>query len=233
MYKIVVILFFTVSIGFSQNNFIAKRENMVKNQIKARGIKDPSTLDAMLKVPRHKFVPSNIQNNAYQDRALRIGYGQTISQPYIVAFMTMDLQLKKEHKVLEIGTGSGYQAAILSEIVDSVFTIEIIPELGIAAKKRLKQLGYNNVNVKLDDGYYGWKEKGPFDAIIVTAASPNILEHLHTFLKPKGRMAVPVGGREQQVLTLLTKNNGHMQEEKLCQCIFVPLRGKYGFKSIH
>jgi len=166
---------------------------MIENQIRAYGINDPKILSAMQKVLRHNFVPIDKQKYAYCDGAVGIGYSQTISQPFMVAFMTRDLQLKKSDKVLEIGTGSGYQAAILSELVNSVYTIEIIPELGRAVKERFKHLGYENIQVKLGDGYYGWKEKGPFDAIIVTAAAEKIPPSLIEQLKEGGRMLIPVG----------------------------------------
>src|SRR5690606_3580213 len=162
-------------------------------QIEARGIKDEATLQAMRTVERHHFVPEAYRNNAYDDRPLPIGHGQTISQPYIVAYMTATIEPQPDFKVLEIGTGSGYQAAVLAEIVDEVYTIEIIPELGEAASQRFEALGYENVHTKIADGYYGWEEHAPFDAIIVTAAAEYIPPPLVQQLKEDGKMMIPVG----------------------------------------
>jgi len=196
---------------------------MIENQIRAYGINDPKILSAMSKVPRHKFVPPDMQKYAYRDAAVGIGYGQTISQPFMVAFMTKDLQLKKNDKVLEIGTGSGYQAAILSEIVKTVYTIEIIPELEKAAKDRFKNLGYNNIQVKLGDGYFGWKEKGPFDAIIVTAAAETIPPSLIEQLKEGGRMLIPIGiPSSVQQLIRVTKKEKSTYTQSLMGVRFVP-----------
>jgi len=196
---------------------------MIENQIRVYGINDPKILSAMSKVPRHKFVPADMQKYAYRDGAVSIGYGQTISQPFMVAFMTKDLQLKNNDKVLEIGTGSGYQAAILSEIVKTVYTIEIIPELEKAAKDRFKLLGYDNIQVKLGDGYYGWKEKGPFDAIIVTAAAEKIPPSLIEQLKEGGRMLIPIGKTSsvQQLIRVVKKENS-TNTQSLMGVRFVP-----------
>jgi len=203
---------------------------MIENQIRAYGINDPKTLSAMSKVPRHKFVPTDMQKYAYMDGAVAIGYGQTISQPFMVAFMTKDLQLKKNDKVLEIGTGSGYQAAILSKIVKIVYTIEIIPELGKAAKNRFNNLGYDNIHVKLGDGYYGWKEKGPFDAIIVTAAAEKIPPPLIEQLKEGGRMLIPIGKplSVQQLIRVEKKENS-TNTQSLMGVRFVPFTREKGF----
>lgn len=205
-----------------KETFKLKRRRMVEEQIIARGINDSSVIEAMLKVPRHRFVSTHFRDAAYQDRPLPIGYGQTISQPYIVAFMTEALGLKKEDKVLEIGTGSGYQAAILARIVNEVYTIEIIPGLAKGAKRRLGRLGYLNVTVKCGDGYLGWKEKAPFDAIIVTAAPEEIPPKLVEQLKVGGRMVVPIGLFYQE-LYLITKTEDGIRKEALLPVRFVPM----------
>ena len=214
-------------IGFGQENYTAKREQMVKTQLIARGIKDAATLFAMQNVSRHLFVPENMKPYAYADRPLPIGDGQTISQPYIVAFMTEALQLKESDKVLEIGTGSGYQAAILAKIVDSVYTIEIVKPLAIKAKDRLQQLGYANVNVKWGDGYHGWPAKTPFDAIIVTAGADSIPQPLIDQLKIGGRMIIPVGPHNYvSHLVLVTKKKNKIIKKKLLPVRFVPFTRK-------
>jgi len=199
---------------------------MVKTQIQARGISDNQVLEAMKKVPRHLFVPSKYQNGAYGDFPLPIGYGQTISQPYIVALMTQLLSLKPKDKVLEIGTGSGYQAAILAEIVEEVYTVEIIEPLFQQATERLKRLGYKKVMTLRADGYFGWKEHAPFDAIIVTAAADHIPPPLLEQLKRGGRMCLPVGPPHQvQRLVLVRKGQkGEVSTEDILPVSFVPLR---------
>lgn len=204
------------------------REKMVSEQIEARGIKDKKVLEAMRSVPRHKFVSSNLKSCAYEDRPLPIECGQTISQPYIVALMTELLKLNKKDKVLEVGTGSGYQAAILSKIVSEVYTIEIFEELGISAKKRLKDLNYNNVKAKVADGYYGWPEEAPFDAIIVTCASDHIPPPLIEQLKDGGRMCIPVGNVFQiQNLMLVKKEKGKISIKNILPVRFVPMLGEH------
>ena len=200
---------------------------MVANQLKARDIFDKSTIAAMSKVPREQFVPQHVRFYAYSDGPLPIGEGQTISQPYIVAFMTQSLRLKSDHKVLEVGTGSGYQAAVLAEIVDSVYTIEIVRPLGIKAKSLLGSLGYQNVEVKIGDGYHGWKEKGPFDAIMVTAGAEYIPQPLVDQLKEGGRMIIPVGPhRGVRQLVQLEKRNGKIRRKELMAVRFVPFTRK-------
>ncbi len=201
----------------------AKRLEMVRTQIEARGVNNGKVLNAMRKVPRHLFVPKDQQPYAYEDRPLPIGYSQTISQPYIVAYMTAEIWPQKDDKVLEIGTGSGYQAAVLSEIVNEVYSLEIIPGLGKEAKERLETLGYDNVHIKVSDGYYGWKEKAPFDAIIVTAAAPSVPPPLIEQLGEGGRMIIPVGPKYGgQVLMLIEKRKGKIREKALLPVAFVP-----------
>jgi protein-L-isoaspartate(D-aspartate) O-methyltransferase len=186
-------------------------------------------LEAMRRVARHEFVPESEKAHAYENRPLPIGYGQTISQPYIVAVMTDLLDLHKDGSVLEVGTGSGYQAAILAECVKEVYTVEIIPELGQQAKKRLSRLNYSNVEVRLGDGYYGWKEHAPFDGIIVTAASSSIPPPLIDQLKPKGKMVIPVGGpfMVQQLMLVEKSEDGKIRSRQLLPVMFVPLTGNH------
>ncbi len=200
------------------------REQMVRTQIIARGIADEPTIRAMRAVPRHLFVPRELAQRAYDDSPLPIGYDQTISQPYIVAFMTEQINPRKGKRVLEIGTGSGYQAAVLAEIVDSVFTIELIQELAETATARLKQLGYRNVVVRQGDGYLGWPEHAPFDAILVTAAAEEIPQPLVDQLKEGGMMVIPVGPvREVQSLTVVKKHAAGVVTETVLPVKFVPL----------
>jgi protein-L-isoaspartate(D-aspartate) O-methyltransferase len=202
-----------------------QREAMVASQIAARGVTDPATLRAMGAVRRHLFVPEASRGNAYEDRPLPIGYGQTISQPFIVATMTQTIRPQKEHRVLEIGTGSGYQAAVLAEIVRNVYTVEIVPELGEAARERLRALGYRNAEVRIADGYDGWPEQAPFDAIVVTAAAEYIPPPLIKQLKEGGRMVIPVGAPFfNQALILVEKKGGEITTRQLMPVIFVPFR---------
>ena len=190
---------------------------------------DPKVMDAMRKVPRHEFVPREVRDLAYENRPLPIGYGQTISQPYIVALMTDLLEPKPQQKVLEVGTGSGYQAAILAQLVADVYTIEIIEPLGNEARERLKQLKYDNVHVRIGDGYYGWKEHGPYDGIVVTAAASHIPPPLIQQLKPGGRMVIPVGSRFMvQQLVLVEKDaKGKLTTRQILPVRFVPLTGQH------
>jgi protein-L-isoaspartate(D-aspartate) O-methyltransferase len=207
--------------------FQSRREKMVAEQIQARGIKDEKVLEAMQKVPRHKFVADHLKPYAYEDRPLPIGLGQTISQPYIVALMTELLKLKEGDRALEVGTGSGYQAAVLAEIIDEVYTIEIFEELGERARERLKRLGYSEIKVKIADGYYGWEEQAPFDVIIVTCAAEHIPPPLLRQLKEGGRMCIPVGGPFQvQTLMLVEKKNGKIISRGILPVRFVPLLRK-------
>jgi protein-L-isoaspartate(D-aspartate) O-methyltransferase len=200
---------------------------MVENDIKRRGIKDKKVIEAMGKIPRHLFVDENLRNRAYADYPLPIGEGQTISQPYVVALMTEALRLKPADKVLEIGTGSGYQAAVLSEIVKEVYTIEIRKSLVDTAAKRLKDLGYRNVKVKYADGYFGWEEYSPFDAIIITASANHIPPPLIKQLKEGGKLILPLGSTVYyQTLTLVTKKKGDLDVEQIAPVAFVPMTGE-------
>ncbi len=207
---------------------IDERARMVLRQIEARAVKDPNVLKAMRVVPRHAFVRPAEQRYAYIDRPLPIDMDQTISQPFIVAFMTDALKLNHDSKVLEIGTGSGYQAAVCAEIAQKVYTIEIVEKLARSAKKRLKELGYPNVFVRAGDGYFGWPEHGPFDAIIGTAAAGHIPEPLVKQLKPGGRMILPHGSpRGFQYLVLITKDKkGKLLREEVLEVRFVPMTGE-------
>jgi protein-L-isoaspartate(D-aspartate) O-methyltransferase len=208
-----------------KGDFKAMREKMVETQIKARGVKNPRVLSALLKVERHRFVPEEYLNSSYSDQPLPIGEGQTISQPYIVALMTELLELKGEEKVLEIGTGSGYQAAILAELAKEVYTIEIIESLASMAKNRLSELGYQNTQVKAGDGYLGWPEAAPFDAIIVTAAPDHIPKPLIEQLKEGGRMVLPVGSYTQE-LKKIVKRSGKIETTDVIPVVFVPMTGE-------
>ena len=214
-----------VSDSNPKEDFKVMREKMVETQIKVRGVKDPRVLSALLKVERHRFVPEEYLNSAYSDQPLPIGEGQTISQPYIVALMTELLELKGEEKVLEIGTGSGYQAAILGELAKEVYTIEIIESLASMAKKRLSELGYQNIQVKAGDGYLGWPEVAPFDAIIVTAAPDHIPKPLIEQLKDGGRMVVPVGIYTQELKKII-KRSGKIETIDVIPVVFVPMTGE-------
>lgn len=221
------IIYLFATFGHSQINFNQLRENMIKEQLQARDISDSATLKAMRDVPRHEFVPINMQPYAYTDNPLSIGMGQTISQPYIVAYMTQILKLKTHHRVLEVGTGSGYQAAILGQIVDSVYTIEIVEALAFTAKNRLSALGYDNIEVKSGDGYLGWPKKGPFDAIIVTAGAEEVPQPLLKQLKEGGRMIIPVGPHNGvRQLLLITNKSGKIKTKAVMAVRFVPLTRK-------
>jgi protein-L-isoaspartate(D-aspartate) O-methyltransferase len=214
-----------VSESNPRGDFKTMREKMVETQIKARGVKDPRVLSSLLKVERHRFVPEECLSSAYSDQPLPIGEGQTISQPYIVALMTELLELKGEEKVLEIGTGSGYQAAILAELAKEVYTIEIVESLASIAKNRLSELGYQNIKVKAGDGYLGWPEVSPFDAIIITCAPDHIPKPLTEQLKEGGRMVVPVGTYAQE-LKKIVKRSGKIVTTDVIPVVFVPMTGE-------
>jgi len=205
-----------------------QRKQMVARQIRARGIRDPDILRAMTKVLRHRFVPYRVRQSAYKDTPLPIGAGQTISQPYIVALMSEVLELDHSKKVLEVGTGSGYQAAVLAELSGLVYSIEIVASLGETAKRVLEQLGYFNVNVKIGDGYQGWPEEAPFDAIIVTCAPTHIPQPLQDQLAEGGKLVIPVGDTGYQELVLLTKRYGKIERQKIIPVRFVPMVDEAG-----
>lgn len=207
------------------------RERMVQSQIEARGIKDPRVLDAMRQVPRHLFVPVDMRGSAYRDSPLPIGEGQTISQPYIVALMTEMLELSGEERVLEIGTGSGYQSAILSLLAREVYTVERLPNLAQRAEEVLRQLGYTNVHIRVGDGTLGWPEHAPYEAIIVTAASPEVPAPLLDQLADGGRLVAPVGPRWNQTLVRVRREGDRFRRERLTAVAFVPLVGKHGWRE--
>jgi protein-L-isoaspartate(D-aspartate) O-methyltransferase len=212
------------SLLYADSDFFTQQRNaMVSRQIEARGITDERVLAAMKKVPRHAFVPQRLRFFAYADRPLPIGEGQTISQPYIVALMTSVLALKGDEKVLEIGTGSGYQAAILAELVPKVYTIEIVPALAHTAAERLKRLGYDTIEVKTGDGYQGWPDQAPFDAIIVTAAPDEIPQRLVEQLADGGRMILPLAEGYPQKLIRLEKRGERILQEHISDVMFVPM----------
>ena len=204
------------------NEFSGQRESMVDIQIQAREIKEEKVLQAMRKVPRHFFVPDDLRPYAYADEPLPIGEGQTISQPYIVAYMTEALELRGEEKVLEVGTGSGYQTAVLAEIVKEVYTVEIVSTLSLTAQEVLQRLGYTNIHFKIGDGTFGWQENAPYDAIMVTAAPPSVPKRLQEQLDFSGKMIIPVGEGFQE-LVLITREKKDFKKKKLLPVRFVPL----------
>jgi protein-L-isoaspartate(D-aspartate) O-methyltransferase len=212
-------------------DFAGKRNQMVETQLISRGIDDPLVLRAMRKVPRELFVPKNMRDTAYSDNALPIAYGQTISQPYIVALMTQALELKGGEKVLEIGTGSGYQAAVLAEIAGEVYTVERIAPLTDKAKQILTQLGYTNVQFKVHDGTLGWNDQAPYEAIIVTAGAPSIPDPYVEQMVEGGRLVIPVGDRLSQDLIKITKTEGKPVKQDLGGVRFVSLVGQQGWQE--
>ena len=223
----ILFVFLALSTGFAEDKYEDARKEMVEYQIKRRGITDEKVLSVMATIPRHLFVPSKYQGKAYGDYPLPIGYGQTISQPYIVALMTEILELEPDFRVLEIGTGSGYQAAVLSLIVDEVYTIEIKEALASEAETRLMKLGYSNVFVKDGDGYFGWPDAAPFDAIIITCAVNHIPPPLLEQLKDGGRLILPLGSTlYAQTLTLVTKEGEDYTVKHLLDVRFVPMTGE-------
>jgi protein-L-isoaspartate(D-aspartate) O-methyltransferase len=214
------------------DRYVKQRKRMVESQIRARGVNDPRVLTAMETVPRHLFVNEALRDQAYNDSPLPIDGGQTISQPYIVALMTEAMELTGKDKVLEIGTGSGYQTAILAELAEHVFSIDRVASLASAARKLLESLNYYNVAIRVGDGTYGWREEAPFDAIIVTAGAPNIPKTLVEQLSIGGRLVIPVGSRHSQALTKisrLSEDTKDIRKEDLGGCRFVDLIGEYGW----
>lgn len=207
-----------------------ERKRMVETQLKSRGIQDPGVLSAFLKVPRHKFVPPDLLDQAYRDGPLPIGYNQTISQPYMVAVMVQQAYTGPGERVLELGTGSGYQAAILAELGSEVYTVERIPELAEQAETRLERLGYGKINVRLSNGTLGWEEQAPFDAIIVSAAAPKIPDPLLEQLAEGGRLVIPLDDGPSQILSVVEHTPGGFRKHQGERCTFVPLLGKYGWK---
>ncbi len=213
--------------AYSEDIYKNRRQMMVEKDIKGRGIRDKKVLEVIGKVPRHLFVDEYLRGRAYEDYPLPIGEGQTISQPYVVALMTEVLRLRPTDKVLEVGTGSGYQAAVLAEIVKDVYTIEIRRGLAEKAEKRLKDMGYKNVKVKYADGYFGWEEYAPFDAIIITASANHIPPPLIKQLREGGRLIIPLGSTVYyQTLTLATKTKGELDLEQITSVAFVPMVGE-------
>jgi protein-L-isoaspartate(D-aspartate) O-methyltransferase len=212
----------------SENHMTDERKQMVRDQIAggARGITDARVLAAMEKVPRHKFVPIELRSRAYEDGPLPIGHEQTISQPFVVAFMTEKLDLRPTDRVLEIGTGSGYQAAVLAELVAEVHTIEIIEPLARRAEADLKELGYTNIHVRIGDGFYGWPEAAPFGVVIVTCAPERVPQPLIDQLKDGGRMIVPVGEIGAQELVMFRKHDGKLEKRAVLNVRFVPMTGE-------
>lgn len=206
------------------------RSEMVKRQIAARGIKDPRVLEAVSHVPRHLFVPGSLADRAYDDSPLPIGGGQTISQPYMVAWMSDLLEISPGDKVLEVGTGSGYQAAILCELAGEVFSIEKYPDLAKAAEKRLTDLGYENFRIRVGDGTMGWPEEAPFAGIIVTAGAPSVPQPLLEQLEDGGRLVIPVGPSGMQMLNVIQRRGNDFHTSDEGTCVFVPLVGKFGWK---
>lgn len=213
-------------------DWAALRRAMVERQIRKRGVKSTRVLEVMGRVPRHLFVPEELAAHAYDDRALSIGEQQTISQPYMVASMTEYLELQGGERVLEVGAGSGYQAAILAELAREVITVEKNLALAESARARLASLGYRNVRVETGDGTLGWPEAAPFDAILVAAAAPAIPQPLVNQLAEGGRLVIPVGESDKQMLMRIRKRSGEVSEEKLFACQFVPLRGCYGWPDM-
>ncbi len=213
------------------DNYNILREQMVAGQLRSRGIKDAKVLEAFSNVPREEFVPEQARNFAYSDRPLSIGSGQTISQPYMVALMSQALGVSEGGKILEVGTGSGYQAAILAQMGADIYSIERHPDLAVRAENNLKKLGYS-VRIKVGDGSLGWEEESPFSGIIVTAGAFKVPRPLTEQLERAGKLVIPVGGSFSQVLTKITKiDSARYREERICGCVFVPLKGEHGWRE--
>jgi len=217
------------NVGNSDDKLERARRELLA-ELRALGIRDERVLSAMERVPRHLFVPPELVPYAYEDRPLPIGAGQTISQPYIVALSTQALELSPQDRVLEIGTGSGYQAAVLAELAGEVYTVERLPELSQAARERLERLGYRNLYFRVGDGTKGWPDEAPFDAILVTAAAPKVPQSLVEQLAEGGRLVIPIGGRESQDLWLMRRRTRRLEKVYLCPCTFVPLIGEEGWR---
>lgn len=212
-------------------DYAVLRKHMVEEQIASRGIENKRLLDAFYKIERHKFVPAGLVNSAYADFPVPIGEGQTISQPYIVAVMTECLGLSGIEKVLEIGTGSGYQTAILAELAKEIYSIERFEALSKRAQSLLNELGYKNIRMRIGDGTLGWPEEAPFERIIITAACAKVPQPLIEQLKDGGKLILPLGEAYSQALTLVEKKDNELEYKNICSCVFVPLVGKYGMKS--
>lgn len=219
LFRLVIYAYYLINIGDIQ---MTTQQQMVDKLISIYGIQDPKVVDAMASIPREEFLPDDLKDQAYEDSPLPIGHGQTISQPFIVAFMTETAKLTPDAKVLEIGTGCGYQAAVLSKLCKEVYSIEVVEPLGKETKSRLKKLGYKNIYARIGDGYKGWPEKAPFDVIIVTAAPEKLPEALVDQLKDGGRLIIPVGTSEQE-LKIITKRHGKITEDNLFPVRFVPM----------
>lgn len=213
------------------NDYVQARERMVEKQLVSRGISDPRVLRAMAKVPRHLFLESELWEHAYEDHPLPIGAHQTISQPYILALMVEALELKGSERVLEVGTGSGYAAAVLSELCAEVFTVEVLEELALKSRALLSNLGYKNVSLLMGDGTLGWEEHSPYDAVVISAAAPCIPRPLVEQLKVPGYLVFPIGEEELQTLVRIRKDRAGIREEYLGDCHFVKLTGRYGWED--
>jgi protein-L-isoaspartate(D-aspartate) O-methyltransferase len=214
-----------------EKGYEEERLAMVEEQLRRRGISEPRVLEAMGSVPRHLFVPPEYRSSAYEDRPLPIGEGQTISQPFMVAIMTQSLRLQGSERVLEIGTGSGYQTAVLARMAQSVYTMERLPELIQHAQETLTGLGYRNISFRIGDGSKGWLEEAPFDGILVTAGAPETPRVLKEQLAEGGRLLIPIGPRYSQTLYRITRNGDQFTEEDITGCVFVPLVGDFGWQE--
>ncbi len=217
--------------AFMVVSYLLARERMVETQLVSRGIKESSVLAAMAKVPRHLFVAEELRDQAYEDNPLPIGKGQTISQPYMVALLVEALGLKGKDRVLEIGTGSGYEAAVLAELCARVFSVELVEDLAVKARVVLASLGYRNVSIQVGDGTLGWGEHAPYDAVVISAAAPCIPRPLLEQLRPGGCLVLPMGEEELQTLVGIRKESGGLREEYLGECRFVKLMGAYGWED--